>query len=108
MTDSTVQNDLVLRNAITQHDVERARRSIDDGADLTTIDEEGMTPLMVAAKVGSPEIVELLLSAGADPDAKDNRGYTAEMIAKWYGEYRMGTYSDESIRIVKALRQHKR
>jgi ankyrin repeat protein len=72
------------------------------------LDDEGKTPLMVAAKAGAPEIVELLLRAGADPTPKDKLGYTAEMIAYWYGEYRMGAYTAESLKIVEMLRRMER
>jgi ankyrin repeat protein len=39
-----------------------------------------------SAEAGAPKIVEILLSTGADPSPKDKLGYTAEMIACWYGE----------------------
>ena len=97
--------DSALRDAIGHRDVACVRALLADGVDLTTTDDEGKTPLMVAAKAGAPEIVELLLEAGADPKPKDKLGYTAEMIAYWYGEYHMGSYTAESIRIVEMLRK---
>lgn len=60
---------------------------------------------MVAASVGSSEIVELLLAAGADPAPKDRLGYTAQDLAYWHGEYRMGAYTPESLRIVEMLKR---
>lgn len=107
MTRTKDQRDSALRDAIGHRDVVRVQALLDDSADLTTIDDEGKTPLMVAAKTGAPEIVELLLKAGADPKPKDKLGYTAEMIAYWYGEYRMGAYTAESIKIVEMLRKVK-
>jgi uncharacterized protein len=94
-----------LEDAIAHRDVARVRALLEGGADLTTVDYEGKTPLMLAAKAGDPEIVELLLAVGADPTPKDKLGYTAEMIAYWYGEYRMGSYTPESEKIVEMLRK---
>lgn len=105
MTRTKDQIDSALRDAIGHRDVARVQALLDDGADLTTTDDEGKTPLMEAAKAGAPEIVELLLKAGADPKPKDKLGYTAKMIACWYGEYRMGAYTAESIKIVEMLRK---
>lgn len=98
------QIDAELRHAIGRRDAVGIRALLDDGADLECVDLEGKTPLMIAAKFQAPEIVELLLKAGADPKPKDKLGYTAEMIAAWYGEYRMGSYTAESIKIVEMLR----
>ena len=75
------------------------------GLSVTSVDEEGRTPLMFAAQAGSPVLVKLFLNAGADPSPKDKLGYTAEMIANWYGEWRMCAYAEESQEIVRLLRQ---
>jgi len=40
-------------------------------------EQQGHTPLMLAAKWGQPEIVELLLSKGADPNKQTVYGWTA-------------------------------
>jgi ankyrin repeat protein len=105
MTHTKDQVDSALLDAISQRDVAQIRTLLADGADLTTTDDKGMTPLMLAAKTGAPDVVELLLVAGADPKHKDKLGYTAEMIADWYSEYRMGAYTAESIKIVEMLRK---
>lgn len=105
MTRSKDQTDSALRDAIGRRDVVRVEALLSESTDLTTLDDEGMTPLMVAAKAGAPEIVELLLRGGADPSPKDRLGYTAEMIAYWYGEYRIGAYTTESLKIVEMLRR---
>ena len=36
------------------------------GADANRRDPEGLTPLMIASGLGQPQMVELLLTAGAD------------------------------------------
>lgn len=38
-------------------------------------DEEQRTPLMLAARDGKLKIVKLLISRGADVNARDNRGF---------------------------------
>ncbi|MCB1055602.1 MAG: ankyrin repeat domain-containing protein [Acidobacteria bacterium] len=108
MTRTKDETDSALRDAIGRGDAGRVQALLSEGADLTTVDDEGKTPLMVAAQAGAPEIVELLLKAGADPTPKDKLGYTAEMIAYWYGEYRMGAYTAESLKVVEMLRKIKR
>jgi hypothetical protein len=51
---------------------------IEGGARLDALDELGRTPLMRAlAAAAQPEVIELLLSAGADPDIRDVHGWTA-------------------------------
>ncbi len=44
-----------------------------------------VTPLLQAAQRGSGDAVWLLLEAGADPNARDSRGYSALLYAAWAG-----------------------
>lgn len=50
---------------------------LERGIDIEYRDEDGTTPLMIAAKRGYPRIVSRLLAAGADPDAVDSEGRNA-------------------------------
>jgi ankyrin repeat protein len=54
---------------------------IDCGADIEARNKQGRTPLLTATANGSYEIVWLLLSKGAKPDAMDNEGNTALHLA---------------------------
>jgi ankyrin repeat protein len=51
-------------------------------------ENEGQTPLTVAAQFGRIEIVRLLLAEGADPDLRDfgGQGDTALSTAAWHGQ----------------------
>ena len=46
------------------------------GADPQAVDNEGVTPLHLAAWNSNPVVTAHLLAAGADPNALDNEGYT--------------------------------
>ena len=45
--------------------------------------EDGDTPLMVAASHNQPHMIELLLLAGANPDAKNKQGHIALEMAQY-------------------------
>lgn len=55
------------------------------GADLGWVNQDGMTALMVAARVRNAEAVRFLLAKGANCSATDNKGRTALMYAaQWH------------------------
>ena len=66
--------------AIDHRDVEAARRELARGVDLNRSYDDGSgmatTPLMKAALAGDPEIVDLLLRAGADANCPGPSGWT--------------------------------
>lgn len=64
---------------------EVTRLLLEKGADLNTRDKWGRTPLMIAARAGNREMVDLLMGWEADLHARDQRGYTALMYAAWKG-----------------------
>ena len=53
----------------------------DEGAERVS----GRTPLILAVCRGHPDVLRLLLSRGADPDAEDNGGRTAMMLVTRHG-----------------------
>ncbi|UGQ11798.1 ankyrin repeat domain-containing protein [Yinghuangia sp. ASG 101] len=58
-----------LGRACVRGDVARVRRALAEGVGLGPLEESGLTPLHLAAISGSVETVEMLLAAGADPNA---------------------------------------
>jgi ankyrin repeat protein len=71
-----------LIEAVFYQDLEGLREVIDSGVDLDARDpNSGSTALMLASSFGFLDMVELLLSSGADPNIADNRGMTALMAA---------------------------
>jgi ankyrin repeat protein len=55
---------------------------LEKGADPNIAENNGTSPLMEAAASGDKAMVELLLSYGAAPDARDNFGDTASVYAR--------------------------
>ena len=64
-----------LREAIREGDIEAVQQHLAAGADVNAKDEEGLTPLHLAASWGHKEIAELLIDNGADVNAKDDGGW---------------------------------
>ncbi|PWN07693.1 ankyrin repeat domain-containing protein [Rhodohalobacter mucosus] len=57
-----------------------------EGADVDAVDEEGNTPLMLAAKIGNPRMVKIILAHHPEINKVNNSGYTALMIASGQGQ----------------------
>ena len=62
--------------AISKGDIEVVKKFIEYGVDVNQ-KSNGMSPLMIAARYNKVEIIKILLSTGANLDAKDEKGYTA-------------------------------
>jgi ankyrin repeat protein len=58
-----------------------ARLLLERAADVNAADSNHCTPLMLAARGGSQEMMALLLKAGADTQTRDNEGQTSLMHA---------------------------
>ena len=62
-------------------DVDRVERLLDQHASIAARNDSGATALVAAAYGNHLEVAELLLEAGADPDAKDDTVQSAYLIA---------------------------
>jgi ankyrin repeat protein len=58
-----------------------ARLLVDSGAGIDQVDDRGRTALMIAAERGHRQMVEFLLTAGADAGIADKEGLTAQDLA---------------------------
>lgn len=58
-----------------------------EGADVDSVDENGNTPLMLAAKIGNPRMIKIILAHNPDINKQNHQGYTALMIAAEQGQF---------------------
>jgi ankyrin repeat protein len=63
-----------------------ARFLLEKGADVNAQAKDGISPLMLAAVSGQPDMVKLLLEKGAKVGLTDERGWTALSWACKWGE----------------------
>jgi hypothetical protein len=84
LTVQTVDGSTLLVAALVAEDEEFVRWALDRGVDVNAIrpKKNYATALMIAAAKGKPEIVELLLSHGADPGVSNHENRTALDLAK--------------------------
>ena len=66
-----------LHYAATNGHLEVMRMLLDESAYVDATSPNGTTPLMMAARYGTPQAVQLLLQAGADPSLKNGLGLSA-------------------------------
>lgn len=65
-----------LFSAVKKGDIERVRKLIAVGVNVDITDEDGRTPLNLAASVGYTKMVEILVNKGAGVNIADKNGYT--------------------------------
>lgn len=76
-----------LLHAIEQKDYSSVSRILSSGADIEGATQEGVTPLMKAARAGEWELVSLLLIHDASKVAQDHKGNTALHHAVLSGDF---------------------
>jgi ankyrin repeat protein len=77
---------LDLMCALEDDNIESAKSIINKKTiNINLRDDEGFSALMLAACYGYTEIVDSLISAGADLNLQNNEGFSALMLASYYG-----------------------
>ncbi|OMQ07969.1 ankyrin repeat domain-containing protein [[Flexibacter] sp. ATCC 35103] len=67
--------------AVSKGDLEFVKKLIEYGADVNEISED-LTPLMIAARYNKVDILRILLSNGANPSVRNEKGFTALKYAQ--------------------------
>jgi ankyrin repeat protein len=93
-----------IKEIIKSRDLTKVKAYFDKGHDINKQNSSGETALIMACEFQCLEIVEYLLSLGANTALKESGGYDAEAVAFWHGEVRMGCYSKQCKAIVAALK----
>ncbi len=63
-----------LHRAVHRNDLKAADTLVRSGADVNAVNRYGVPPLSLAATNGNAAMLELLLKAGANPDATQSEG----------------------------------
>lgn len=75
-----------LVRAVTEEDAIRVVELLDKGARVNSIDADGFTPLHYAAMTNvSDRVAQVLISRGADPDARADDDSTPISLAERHG-----------------------
>lgn len=86
-----------LHKAVSRQELEKVRSILEENSSVVEVmDKFGLTPLMVAAKNGFTDVIEILLEFNAEPDYANSNGKTSLMAACYAGQ-------EEAARL---LRQH--
>ena len=75
-----------LHEAVKNIDIISLNVLLAEGAEVDTMDEQGMTPLMLASGIGNMRMINILLMHEPDVNIQNNAGETALMIASENGQ----------------------
>jgi ankyrin repeat protein len=67
--------------AVSKGDLAFVKKLLEYGADVNEISED-LSPLMIAARYNKVDILNVLLANGANPNAKNEKGFTALKYAQ--------------------------
>ncbi|WP_031038848.1 ankyrin repeat domain-containing protein [Streptomyces sp. NRRL F-5650] len=81
--------DLALSDAVRRGDADADRAALRAGADRERRDEQGRTPLLLAALADRVAVAEVLVAAGADVNAQDARDDSAWLVTGVTGSVAM-------------------
>ncbi|WP_267716049.1 ankyrin repeat domain-containing protein [Streptomyces sp. CoH17] len=81
--------DLALSDAVRRGDADAARAALRAGADRERRDEQGRTPLLLAALADRVAVAGVLVAAGADVNAQDARDDSAWLVTGVTGSVAM-------------------
>jgi ankyrin repeat protein len=88
-TDNTTDNDFVVAEniieAVNDIDIISLNVLLAEGAAVDTVDNAGNSPLILAAKIGNPRMIDIILAHNPDVNRRNNDGETALMIASANG-----------------------
>ena len=78
-----------LLRAVKANNVDRVRELVEQGANVSTCDKDGVTPLHYAAIKGHIEAANILIRNGADVDCRTKMGNTPLHCAARFGQFIM-------------------
>lgn len=92
-------NDHPVAQFLLEQGANPSARTVASDQQCGRLKRDGRTPLMYAAENASPELIDLLLDAGAEADAADTEGNTAA----WYLERNSGLNNGEKAVLLRRL-----
>ena len=69
-----------LHAAVKRNDTTAVQHLLERDAEVDAMDDDGLTPLMLACMTLQEENIRLLVQAGANPDARNPRGTSARQM----------------------------
>src|SRR5205807_1252351 len=82
----SAENVTKLSDAVRENDAAQVKDLLARKVDVNAQSYDGSTALMVAADKGNPEVIRMLLKAGAKPALADENGDTPLSIAALHGK----------------------
>ena len=79
---ATCSDPRALLRAVRARDCRELGRLVANGADVNWVNEDGMSPLMMAARLGEVAVVTALLELGSDPSLVDQVGVRCGVRAR--------------------------